>query len=98
MNFCRKLKVPILGVAENMSKFVCPKCHVTTNIFPPTSGGAATMCKDLGLDLLAQIPLDPRIGICCDQGISIFTEYPDSPSVKAFKELSDKLIQLCESI
>ncbi len=98
VNFCRKMKVPIIGVAENMSKFVCPKCQVATDIFPPSTGGAAPMCSELGLELLAQIPLDPRIGMCCDKGVSIFTEFPDSPSAKAFQQLSDKIAHLCETI
>ena len=62
ITFCRKVNVPIIGVIENMSGFACPKCLVTTQIFPPTTGGAEQMCKEMNVPFLGRIPLDPRIG------------------------------------
>uniref|UniRef100_A0A915D923 Cytosolic Fe-S cluster assembly factor NUBP1 homolog n=1 Tax=Ditylenchus dipsaci TaxID=166011 RepID=A0A915D923_9BILA len=61
INFCQKTKVPILGVVENMSAFVCPCCSASSELFPSTTGGAEGMCKELGLDLLAQLPHDPNL-------------------------------------
>ncbi|XP_069343034.1 cytosolic Fe-S cluster assembly factor NUBP1 isoform X7 [Eulemur rufifrons] len=63
INFCRKVKLPIIGVVENMSGFICPNCKKESQIFPPTTGGAAAMCQDLKLPLLGRVPLDPHIGI-----------------------------------
>jgi Mrp family chromosome partitioning ATPase len=48
IQFCRKVGVPILGVIENMSGFICPSCNEKSSIFKPTSGGALKMCNDLG--------------------------------------------------
>ncbi len=62
INFCKKVGVKILGIVENMAGFICPKCHGQSDIFPANSGGAKKMCEDLNLNLLASIPLDPRIG------------------------------------
>ncbi|RXM27997.1 Cytosolic Fe-S cluster assembly factor nubp1 [Acipenser ruthenus] len=59
--FCRKVNLPIIGVVENMSGFVCPKCKNNSQIFPPTTGGAEKMCKELNIPLLGKVPLDPRI-------------------------------------
>ncbi|XP_024089673.2 cytosolic Fe-S cluster assembly factor NUBP1 isoform X5 [Pongo abelii] len=63
INFCRKVKLPIIGVVENMSGFICPKCKKESQIFPPTTGGAELMCQDLEVPLLGRVPLDPLIGI-----------------------------------
>ncbi|ELW67634.1 Cytosolic Fe-S cluster assembly factor NUBP1 [Tupaia chinensis] len=63
INFCHKVKLPIIGVVENMSGFICPKCKKESQIFPPTTGGAAAMCQDLKVPLLGRVPLDPHIGI-----------------------------------
>ncbi|KAJ3091710.1 Cytosolic Fe-S cluster assembly factor nubp1 [Quaeritorhiza haematococci] len=63
INFCRKVNVPVLGVVENMSGFVCPKCTKQSLIFPPTTGGGSKMAEDLGVPFLGSIPLDPRIGM-----------------------------------
>ncbi|KAF4791969.1 Cytosolic Fe-S cluster assembly factor nubp1-B [Turdus rufiventris] len=69
INFCRKVKLPIIGVVENMSGFVCPKCKNESQIFPPTTGGAEKMCQNLSVSFLGKVPLDPQIGIqeYCEQ-------------------------------
>ncbi len=97
ISFCRKVKLPVLGVVENMSGFVCPKCKNETEIFPATTGGAEQMCKEIGVSFLGKIPLDPRIGQCCDEGRSYLTEIPDSPASRAFREIIEKLNTLCNT-
>ena len=57
VTFCRKINLPVLGVVENMAGFVCPKCKTETAIFPPTTGGAAKMCEDMGVAFLGSLPL-----------------------------------------
>ncbi|XP_078140833.1 cytosolic Fe-S cluster assembly factor nubp1 [Centroberyx gerrardi] len=95
IRFCQKVKVPIIGVVENMSGFVCPKCKNTSEIFPPTSGGAERMCMDLDLPLLGKIPLDPRIGRSCDEGRSFFNEVPDSPATKVYHSIVQSVQDYC---
>uniref|UniRef100_A0AAY5EWI9 AAA+ ATPase domain-containing protein n=1 Tax=Electrophorus electricus TaxID=8005 RepID=A0AAY5EWI9_ELEEL len=87
IRFCQKVKLPIIGVVENMSGFVCPKCKNTSQIFPPTTGGAQRMCEDLSLPLLGQVPLDPRIGRNCDQGKSFLNEVPESPASMTYRTI-----------
>uniref|UniRef100_A0A3P9A3Q9 AAA+ ATPase domain-containing protein n=1 Tax=Esox lucius TaxID=8010 RepID=A0A3P9A3Q9_ESOLU len=87
IRFCRKVKLPIIGVVENMSGFVCPKCKNTSEIFPSTTGGAERMCEEMNLTLLGRIPLDPRIGKSCDEGKSFLAEFPESPAALAYRSV-----------
>lgn len=66
INFCRQVKLKMLGIVENMSGFSCPHCGEKTSIFG--QGGAAKMAEDAGLPLLGEIPLDPTIVDLGDQG------------------------------
>ncbi|KAF9174281.1 cytosolic Fe-S cluster assembly factor nbp35 [Entomortierella chlamydospora] len=87
IDFCRKVKVPIIGVVENMAGFVCPSCKGESVIFAPTTGGAKKMAADMNVRFLGSIPLDPRIGKSCDQGVSFLEEYPDSPATLAYQDI-----------
>ncbi|RUP51118.1 cytosolic Fe-S cluster assembly factor nubp1-A [Jimgerdemannia flammicorona] len=91
IDFCRKVKIPVIGVVENMSGFVCPNCKGESIIFPPTTGGGAQMAAEMGVPLLGKIPLDPRLGRACDEGVSFLDEYPDSPASKAYLEIIEKI-------
>lgn len=96
INFCRKVDLPIIGVVENMSWFVCPKCSKTSEIFPPTTGGARAMCKTMNVNFLGQVPLDPRLARCCDEGKSFLNELPDSPATKAYLDLVCRIQKFCK--
>lgn len=98
IDFCRKLKLPILGVIENMSGFACPDCGEVTQIFKPTSGGAARMCRDAAISLLGAIPLDPSLMMACDSGAisSAAFEKGDTPGHRALKEIATQVVSLVE--
>ncbi|ORZ19910.1 cytosolic Fe-S cluster assembly factor NBP35 [Absidia repens] len=96
IDFCRKANIPILGLVENMSGFVCPNCQGESVIFPPTSGGAQALAEELGIALLGKIPLDPRVAKSCDMGVSFMDEYPDSLACAAFEGIIDKIQNLVE--
>ena len=95
IDFCRKVGLKVIGMVENMSAFVCPKCSVSSQILPATSGGADALCTELGLDLLGRIPLDPTIGQACDEGKSLFHgEYgqsADTVVAKAYAGITDRI-------
>lgn len=81
VDFCSRVGLRVIGVIENMSTFVCPKCAKESVIFEPSSGGAAKMAEDLGLDLLGRLPLNPIVGEHCDTGRSVFeSSQPDGDS------------------
>jgi Mrp family chromosome partitioning ATPase len=87
LDFCRKAGIRILGLAENMSGFVCPRCRNQSDIFQATTGGAAALAEELGVRFLGAVPLDPRIGMACDYGESYFDSFPDSPACLAFRRV-----------
>jgi Mrp family chromosome partitioning ATPase len=87
IDFCRKAGIRVLGIVENMSGFVCPKCTHESQIFQATTGGARALAKDMDIPFLGAVPLDPRIGMACDYGESYFDAYPDSPACAAIKRV-----------
>jgi Mrp family chromosome partitioning ATPase len=93
INFCKKMKVPIVGVIENMSTFVCPKCTTESKIFPNNSHSSPTdaMCSEMEVQFLGKLPLDPRITRCCDEGKNFLEEYESSPVVSSLKEIVAKI-------
>ncbi len=66
ISFCRRLAVPVLGVIENMSGFVCPKCGEVTQILP--TGGGKKIAEDMEVNFLGAIPMDPAIAQSGDTG------------------------------
>uniref|UniRef100_A0A7S2TUE2 Cytosolic Fe-S cluster assembly factor NUBP1 homolog n=1 Tax=Lotharella oceanica TaxID=641309 RepID=A0A7S2TUE2_9EUKA len=88
ISFCRKTKIPIMGVIENMSGFQCPKCQMITNIFPPVSGGAQGMCKQMNVPYLGHIPLDSKLLESCEKGESFLgTNRGGSPAIRPLQTL-----------
>jgi ATP-binding protein involved in chromosome partitioning len=77
-----RLDVPILGIIENMSYFVCPSCGETTEIFG--HGGGERLSEKYGIPLLGRIPLDARIRTGGDEGHPVVLALPDSPLAEAF--------------
>ncbi|BGP24157.1 cytosolic Fe-S cluster assembly factor nbp35 [Rhodotorula toruloides] len=87
LDFCRKVGIPVLGVVENMSGFVCPSCGGESDIFIPSTGGADELAREWGIEVLGQVPLDPRIGKSGDYGQSFLEEYPESPASVAYRRI-----------
>lgn len=87
IDFCRKAGIRILGLVENMSGFVCPKCTHESHIFRATTGGGERLAKETGIPYLGAVPLDPRIGMASDYGESFMDAYPDSPACKALRKV-----------
>jgi ATP-binding protein involved in chromosome partitioning len=82
----QKLNVPILGVVENMSGFVCPHCHERTAIFG--DAGGTRIAEEYGVPLLARIPLEPETRIAGDEGTPITMRRPESAPARAFADLA----------
>lgn len=68
VRFCRELKLPVLGVIENMSGFVCPSCGTTTFVFG--SGGGERMAVEMGVRFLGRVPLDAQLAQAGDRGLA----------------------------
>jgi len=84
-----KMGVPVLGIVENMSEFVCPKCGESYKIFG--EGAAKKASEEYGIEHLGTLPLDPRVITLSDNGTPFVIEEPDSKVANAFSELVDKL-------
>jgi len=85
VDFTRKIKVPALGIIENMSDFHCPHCGKEIKLFG--RGGGEAAARDLGVPFLGRIPLDPRFVICSDTGKPFLDEYPDSEVAHALNNI-----------
>jgi ATP-binding protein involved in chromosome partitioning len=92
ITFCRNLRLPVLGVLENMSGFVCPKCGETTDVFK--SGGGETMANQMNVPFLGRIPIDPQIVQACDSGRPFVYHYNQSQTAKAFENISNPILEL----
>ena len=86
IDFCRKLKLPVLGVIENMSGFVCPECGTRTDIF--STGGGQKMAKDENVPFLGEVPLDPALMVACERGDVFIQTHPESVTAKVFKDVA----------
>jgi len=91
ITFCRKVGLPILGVIENMSGFVCPCCKTKTDIFEATTGGAQEMCKVMNVRLLGKIPLEPLVRQCCDSGVNYLVEHESEPTAQEYRNIVQRI-------
>lgn len=82
----QQVGVPVLGIVENMSWFVCDQCSKKHFLF--REGGGRKIAQELGVGFLGEIPIDPQIPVGCDQGKPIVQTAPNSESAKAFKNLA----------
>jgi len=93
INFCRKVEMPILGLVENMSGYVCPHCNVELPLLG--KGGGAKTAARMNVRLLGNLPFDPRVVEAGDVGRSLLDSPDGSPFVKAVGELVVEVVGLC---
>jgi ATP-binding protein involved in chromosome partitioning len=91
ISFCKNLNLSVLGVLENMSGFICPKCGERTDVFK--SGGGEIMAQQMGVPFLGRIPIDPQIVQACDSGQPYVQYYSSSQAAQAFKKAMLPLIE-----
>jgi ATP-binding protein involved in chromosome partitioning len=94
VTFSRKLGMPIIGIIENMSGFICPNCGAKVDIFH--SGGGMRIAEELSIPFLGSIPIDQKICEDADKGKPFIVEHADSPASKAFMEIVQKIEQFLE--
>jgi ATP-binding protein involved in chromosome partitioning len=84
-----KLNVPVFGIIENMSYFLCPHCGQRTEIFG--YGGAREAAKKLGLEFLGEVPLDAQVRASSDDGVPIVEREPDSAVAQVFMLIAERI-------
>jgi len=90
----QKVNVPVLGIVENMSYFVCPECGHREEIFK--HGGGRRTAEQLGVPFLGEIPLDPKVAIGGDAGRPIVAAEPDSVVAQAYGRIAEALVATLE--
>jgi ATP-binding protein involved in chromosome partitioning len=95
ITFAETLKMPTIGVVENMSGFICPHCGKKTEIFG--SGGGEKMANEAGVKFLGSIPIDPTVGVDSDNGTPFVLAQKDSAASKAFTEIVAKVKEFIEN-
>jgi ATP-binding protein involved in chromosome partitioning len=91
LNFCKAVKMPIIGVVENMSGFICPHCEKKVDIF--STGGGEQVAREFDLPFLGRVPMDPRIVVAGDTGNPYLSSGDGTPATKAFGEVVDAVVQ-----
>lgn len=89
INMFLKTEVPILGIIENMSTYICPKCGHEDHIFG--HGGAKAEASKLAVDFLGEIPLDIGIRLAGDEGTPIVAAKPESPHAAAYSQIAKRV-------
>jgi ATP-binding protein involved in chromosome partitioning len=89
ITFAQRLNLPIIGVVENLSGFVCPHCGTRTEIFK--SGGGRKIAKEADVAFIGKIPIDPSIGAEADEGKPFVTTNSESAAAKAFEEVTQNV-------
>ena len=85
----RQLNIPVLGVVENMSHFVCGHCNERTEIFG--NGGGRRMAEEMKITFLGEVPIDTRVRSGGDEGNPIVAAAPDAPAALALSEVAGKV-------
>jgi ATP-binding protein involved in chromosome partitioning len=85
----RQLNIPVLGVVENMSYFVCGHCEERTDIFG--NGGGRRMAEEMQIPFLGEVPIDTRVRAGGDEGAPIVSAAPDAPAAKAFTAVASQV-------
>ena len=89
LTFCRKAKLDILGIVENMSGFVCPNCKDCTNIF--SKGGGKALAEHANVPFLGAVPIDPNISESAESGINFIEKFESSVAANIFKDISREI-------
>ncbi len=95
LSFCREVNLPVIGLVENMSGFICPHCGGKSDIFK--SGGAEKLAEKTGVSLLAKVPFEPLVVIGGDAGQPHLLAHPDSANSEAMLAVADAVCDYCRA-
>jgi ATP-binding protein involved in chromosome partitioning len=90
VGFSQLLKIPVIGIVENMSGMVCPHCAKEIDLFKV--GGGEKAAHELNVPFLGRIPIEPEMVEACDEGQPLVLQRPYARSTKAFQELAQAVL------
>jgi ATP-binding protein involved in chromosome partitioning len=93
INFCKQVNLPILGIVENMSGFICPHCNTETPLLG--KGGGLRTAKQMDIDFLGSLPFDPRMVEASDLGKPLLENPDSSPLLNALERFTAEVIDRC---
>lgn len=96
LNMFKKVEVPILGLIENMSTFICPKCGEQSDIFG--HGGARSEADRLGVPFLGEIPLHMDIRTNSDGGTPVTASNPEGPHALIYKQIANEVLSKLDNV
>jgi Mrp family chromosome partitioning ATPase len=91
VNFAKQLKIPVLGIVENMSGFVCPHCGKRTDLFK--TGGGEKAAREMNVPFLGKVPFEPEIVTSGDEGKPFVWEQKESKAGKIFSQMVDQIVK-----
>jgi len=94
IDFARRVNLPVLGVIENMSGFVCPECGTRSDVFG--TGGGEAMASDMGVPFLGRIPVDPALVVSGDAGTLGSYVSGDTAGAESFRDIVDGLSKIID--
>jgi ATP-binding protein involved in chromosome partitioning len=89
ITFAERLGMPIIGVVENMSGYVCPSCGEEVDIFQ--AGAGKKMAEEADIPFLGKIPIDPKVSATSDKGVPFVLDQPDIPASRTFLKIVKKV-------
>jgi ATP-binding protein involved in chromosome partitioning len=89
LNMFRRVDVPVLGIVENMSYFICPHCGGRTDIF--AHGGARREAERLGVPFLGEVPLDLNIRLTSDAGTPVVASDPEGAHARIYRDIARRV-------
>lgn len=89
INMAKELRIPVIGVVENMSGFVCPHCGKEIDLFG--KGGGKKMAQEMSVNFLGCIPIDTDVCLLSDKGIPIVIEKQNCEVAKAYKSIVESI-------
>ncbi len=89
VSFCKRLDVPVLGIVENMSGFVCPKCGELTQILP--QGAGRQIASDMNVPFLGAIPIDPDVARAADSGQAFIGQFAQTNTGKIMQQIISQI-------
>ena len=90
VSFCKRLDVPVLGIVENMSGFVCPHCGQLTQILP--EGAGRKIAQDMNVPFLGAIPIDPSVAQAADSGRAFIGHFAETQTGKIMQQIIGQII------
>mgnify|MGYP000926184713 CR=1 FL=1 len=90
VTFAQALKMPVLGVVENMSGLICPHCGKVIDLFK--TGGGERAAGEMGVPFLGRVPLDPNVVLGGDDGTPIVLKDKSNPASQAFDDMVERLL------